>query len=418
MKAVLSKFNRLNDEFEPFAKVGTVNGKAQVTDGDAGHALDEAQTVPDPDTGEDLTTADGDRYVGALPGYFSHSIFLDAHCEDDDGNILPRWPFQAADNDSTSPDGAADRSGNGLAERARQFAAESQIVPADDGGGEQDDSALAVNLLSQIESDPSSTQARYERLERYFRQHVQDDRGFCCEHHESCRGSLNPKDELTFATGQLSHVGKHYDLSVAGRPFRILVLGMDTGQPDCGVTMAARRQQVYDRIPERFGKRNPHMRGTTLALRALLGSEDWAERAGERFVSSGESVHVLDAYAMANVRLCSAIKPPRKNSRGTPVMTRNCLPHLRATVEILEPTVIVIQGRNVRLGVAPLIRGVRALSREVEQVEFAGVPVVLVSLPHPSYPGPEFNWSGPTRPYFVDHVLPALRQAQQLALRP
>jgi hypothetical protein len=271
-----------------------------------------------------------------------------------------------------------------------------------------------MDLVSEIESDPLSTQARYERLEGYAHRHILGEGGFCCAREDSCRGSVRP--ELVYAAGQLSHVGRHYDISVAGRPLRILVLGMDTGRADSGVTMATRREQVYERIPEPFTRRNPHMRGTTLALRALLGSEDWPTRAGEYFEFHGEPVHVLDGYAMANLRLCSAIDAGSTRSRGTPVMGRNCLPQLRATIAILEPTVIVIQGLNVRREADALIRRVRALSTELELAEVADMPVVLASFMHPSYPGPTGNWSWPTSPYFVDRVLPALRRAQELAL--
>jgi len=272
-----------------------------------------------------------------------------------------------------------------------------------------------VDLRSRLGSAPALAAARYELLEGYFRDHVLGAHGFCCPREHPCRASVKPN--LLYGAGQLSHVGRHYELSVAGRPLRILVLGMDTGRPDSGVTMAVRRTQVYDRIPETFSRRNPHMRATTLALRALLGSEDWSLPGGESFEHAGKPIHLLDGYAMANLRLCSAVEPRSTRSRGTPVMGRNCLPHLRATIEILEPTVIVVQGLNVRRDVGSLLRAVESLSKELEVAEFAGVRVVLASFIHPSYPGPKGNWSWPRSPYFVNTVLPTLRRAQDLALQ-
>ena len=237
-------------------------------------------------------------------------------------------------------------------------------------------------------------------------------RGFCCVHAAECEASAKDKG-LYFAPGQLSYVGAHYGLSVAGRPFRILVIAMDTGGTDSEVTMERRREHIQ-RV--RFSHRNQHMSGTTLALRVLLGSEDWSAPAGELW---GESVHVLDSYAMANLRLCSAVMPGSRRSRGTRQMSVNCLEHLRATVQILEPTVIVVEGKSGWPYVARLMSAPRMGFEELGLVDVAGVRVVLASFKHPSTPRwNDGNWSSPDCLYFTDTVLPALRQAQELALNP
>ena len=266
-----------------------------------------------------------------------------------------------------------------------------------------------------LDSDPVATQQRYDSLAAYMREYVLSPSGFCCDNEDACRGSVGVAD--AFAAGQLSHVGHHYDLSVGDKPFRIMVLGMDTGRPDGGVTLDQRRQQIYDRIPESFSRRNPHMRGTTLALRALLGREDWDDAAQERVQLADESVHLLDAYAMANSRLCSAFKPGSTKSKGTPTMSANCLRHLRATLDILEPHVVVIQGTGVRTAIQPLVHQSERVGTNLESTELAGALVVVASFAHPSYPGPQFNWSWPSAPYFQSVVLPTLRQGRELTLR-
>lgn len=125
-----------------------------------------------------------------------------------------------------------------------------------------------------LRSDPVATQRRYEQLASYMDEHVLSEHGFCCVSGDSCRASLGAAD--AFAARQLSHVGHHYDLSVGDQPFRILVLGMDTGRPDGGVTLDRRREQIYDLIREPFSRRNPHMRGTTLALLTCKGERTGA----------------------------------------------------------------------------------------------------------------------------------------------
>jgi hypothetical protein len=49
---------------------------------------------------------------------------------------------------------------------------------------------------------------------------------------------------------------------------------------------------------------------------------------------------------MANLRLCS-VAGAGKRSRGTDIVSQNCWEHLAATIEILEPTLVISQGGNV-----------------------------------------------------------------------
>ena len=45
-------------------------------------------------------------------------------------------------------------------------------------------------------------------------------------------------------------------------------------------------REVLDRVSERFGQRNPHMKGTTTALRVLFGREPGTDRASEELVTN------------------------------------------------------------------------------------------------------------------------------------
>jgi hypothetical protein len=276
-------------------------------------------------------------------------------------------------------------------------------------------SEIIVAVVDAIRSHPAATQGRYDDLAAYMQKNVLAPHGFCCASESSCRGSLKPA--LEFSPGQLSFLGRHYDLAVEGVPLRILVLGMDTGRTDASVGLDQRRQQIYDRIPETFNKRNSHMRGTTLALRVLLGCESWDTPADEYLALDGARVHVLDAYAMANLRLCSATKPPSTNSRATTMMSRNCLRHLRTTIELLEPTIVVTQSVAIRTRIASLIRQQETVTSHLEVVELAGVRgVLLAAFSHPTAREPN-AWSSPRRRYFREVVRHTLQEARSLALR-
>ncbi|MEX0741978.1 MAG: hypothetical protein WD079_04215, partial [Phycisphaeraceae bacterium] len=147
-------------------------------------------------------------------------------------------------------------------------------------------------------------------------------RGFCCPHAKTCRASI--KAGHRYFEGILSHVGRHYDLVVDAKPMRVVVVGQEAGhavQPRFKpehVSLEDRYRAVVDRhgtgrryyAQGPYAARNPHMRGTTSALRVLFGNglgAVWEEE----FVldEDGDGFHVFDAFALVNVLLCSAHPP-------------------------------------------------------------------------------------------------------------
>lgn len=269
-------------------------------------------------------------------------------------------------------------------------------------------------MIEPFGADRAATESRIIQLRRYMDAAVTDGRDFRCRSEEGCRSSLDPT--LTFARGQLSYVGPRYDLIIGAKPYRVLVIAMDTGRTDELVTLEQRREQVFVRIPQKFSERNPHMRGTTSALRVLFGGLPGMDASGEWLDIGGESAHVFEAYAMANLRLCSAMQPGSTSSKGSIVMSSNCLRHLEASVRILEPTVVVLQGKALRKSLKPIVDEPLQLGPAVERVRLAGVPVVLASLSHPSYPGPAYGWAHLSAPYLANVVVPSLSQARTEAL--
>ena len=84
----------------------------------------------------------------------------------------------------------------------------------------------------------------------------------------------------------MSHVGRRFDLVRGGKPLRVLVVGQESGLPKDPrspwgrkVGMEARHQQIHEvtGLQKRYYAepghegRNPHMRGTTSALRTVFG---------------------------------------------------------------------------------------------------------------------------------------------------
>jgi hypothetical protein len=261
--------------------------------------------------------------------------------------------------------------------------------------------------VSVVDRDLSS--AYTARLAEFLTSTVVDaQERFICTHASQCESSASA-ERYGFAGGQLSYVGAGYACVVAGRPMRVLVLSMQVGDAEAPVTMTRRSEQVLARIQP---PRNPHMRGVTRALQLLHGlSTDPADE----WLPGG--MHVLDAYAMANSTLCSALPTGGKSRRGAPTTTmlRNCSTHLASTVESLEPTIIHTQGKQTIEALERVVSIVDRVSDEVSTAEFHGRRIIVCALSHPSS-GPPYSWSSlAAGSYFADVAAPALLLAREVA---
>ena len=156
------------------------------------------------------------------------------------------------------------------------------------------------------------------------------------------------------------------------------------------------------------------MRGTALALRLAFGLGIGADPAGERLPGSG--AHVFEAFAMANLLLCSVVTTGTTTSRHTALMRRNCSKHLETTIQVLEPTLVISQGARLVKPLSRLLATVEKHSPAVRTVALQGREFLWVRLHHPASWSVS-NWSGPDAPYLVETVRPAIELARKLALR-
>jgi hypothetical protein len=246
------------------------------------------------------------------------------------------------------------------------------------------------------------------QLDAYFRGNVMR-----CGHMGTCRLSAE-RQGYCFNPVQLPHVGAIYDLAHNGRPFRIAVCGQEAGgaKGDDSIATRSPRMSKWGRdVP--FAGRNPHMQGTTSALRLLfglpLGSDPW----DENIVVDGAYRHLFDAFALINALTCSSTAAARgKNGKPTREMKRNCVQHLRATVQILRPTVLVVQGAVAQ----------KMLSQAFPDMQVrpkgGWIPVLDTLVPllsHPSArPDPRrgdrtrLDWADLDSPYLREEVAPLL----------
>lgn len=252
-------------------------------------------------------------------------------------------------------------------------------------------------------------------LSAYSEDIVGADGRFICTSGDRCRRSVPVGNG--FAAGQLSHVGAGYAAKLDDSAVRVLVVSMQVGDAEAPVSMQQRSVQIEDRIRERFGQRNAHMRGVTLALQVLFGLPPGGD---EETLEDG--THILDAYAMANSVLCSNLPTSGRSRRGGPTRTMldNCRVYLRNSITILEPSVIVSQGRT-RQGVSThssmidTIDTCEWVSDHVAVVSVGPTRSVWCSLGHPSAGGVS-AWSWPSNRYFNEVAMPALSRARDLVM--
>lgn len=266
-----------------------------------------------------------------------------------------------------------------------------------------------------IRSFPERSARRIALLDAYFREHVlgQD---FLCRHYDECRAS---RSDYLFFEGQLPHVGRHFDLEINGRATRIVVIGQEYGTGPAQVSLSARSDMIARSASQDFRSRarNPHMKGTASILRLLLGRSPGTDAEGERLGVSPEA-HIFDGFALVNALLCSSVKevkPIGENFKGaakgfsSSAMRRNCGPHLLAVLEIMEPTVIVVQGQGVRKWIAPVLN-LSERGTVTEQVRIGPREADLFTFDHPSAGGVSGYWGGsPNSRYLTEIVMPAIR---------
>lgn len=275
--------------------------------------------------------------------------------------------------------------------------------------------------------DMPGTRRRVARLRRYVKGTLLDGNEFRCPHEDACRRST--KRGYQFREETMSHVGRRFDMFLGEKPLRVMVVGQESGLPKDPespwghkVTMQARYHQIHDVTglqkryyaePGRQG-RNPHMRGTTLALRTIFGSGPGDDFDGEHVNPvNGKPFHCFDGFALVNRLLCSA--GPIKTSKGSPssTMLNNCAKHFAATASILEPTVVILQGALVAKWVAPLLEPGRIYHEHLHEAYLGEQRMLVCSFSHPSAHG-ALRWGDqPHAPYMQEVVVPTIREARR-----
>ncbi len=266
--------------------------------------------------------------------------------------------------------------------------------------------------------DPQQTAQRAARLAAYYSQHLLAHEHFLCRHCAACKASYT-NEAGHYSEGQLNAPGTHYDLTVDDRPLRIVIVGQESGTGLAHTTMADRRAAIARAATEqRFvaeadhPARTQHMKGITNVLRLLFGNGLGTDYAGE-FVTltDGSDVHLLHCFTLVNYLLCSAHSTKRsKRGESTATMRRNCNEHFRATLEILEPTVVIVEGKAMWPNVRRAFDTLYPIDGPIFQATIGDHHAFVLSLTHPSAMHPH-NWGINTSTiYLITTVVPTIAQ--------
>ena len=259
--------------------------------------------------------------------------------------------------------------------------------------------------------DQQKSEERRRALDQYLTANVLATE-FICTHYQECKSSHAAR----FYEGQLHHVGRFYDLLFDGLPLRIVIVGQEYGHAPAPVNSQARYNMIMSsglecrfKAEGNFEARNPHMRGTSNVLRLLFNVPLGTDHKSEFMKIDGGCVHLFDAFALVNYLLCSAVGNDGK-TRGlaTPTMMKNCQHHFRGALQILEPSVIVVQGKRIWPWVRSTFDSITHQASEVHAAKLGSIQTFVASFTHPSARYP-YNWGTNDRtPYLLQTVRPSI----------
>lgn len=275
-----------------------------------------------------------------------------------------------------------------------------------------------TDIQRRIQTRPEATNTRKAAVDSYLQAQVSGASEFVCSHLDACRSS----HDGAFLEGQLHHIGGHYDAYIDERPFRVVIVGQEYGHPPAMVSLDSREEMIMrSGLEHRFVAqdglpgRNPHMKGTTSLLRLLYGRPPGDDYEGEWVTTTdGVRIHLFEAFALVNYLICSATPEGSSRGQSTRLMKTNCARHFRSVLELLQPTVLVCQGKGFSSWVVKALGVGRVEAQDrVFHFELGGVRGVGAILNHPSTPNWVHSWGSLRAPYLREMVLPTVNEIRR-----
>ena len=261
--------------------------------------------------------------------------------------------------------------------------------------------------------DLDSSATKLGDMERYFAENVWNSTDqLVCHSRDMCRTSAMKRPDTSFHEGQGQMVGPYFDLAVDEKPLRVLVIPMEFGSDESGISFTDRTSNVADMASQKqFQQLNPHMRGVVFTLQLAYGLPAGESGANVLNIEGHGEVHLFKAYAMVNLLWCSAVRGTTMSSRSTGLMRASCSRHMRATIDILKPTLVISQGSGLDETLRASLGVREPVNPHIAECELDGNKFVWASLRHPT-----LHWHSTKYTYFRDVVAPTIGEARDRAL--
>lgn len=176
---------------------------------------------------------------------------------------------------------------------------------------------------------------------------------FDCPCYKNCDASAGGGDTLgSGKTCMMSYIGEQFASNVPGEKFRLVLVGIDHGEPE-GATFEQRRKGIEDWYQKGGNNFNPHYRGVVKTAAAVFGSTgDCCRRmcttSCHKSRDRAPSQCVIDRFAQPNCVKCTPIDTVNRTSRATWPMMINCAHHLINELRLLRPRLVVFHGVRAR----------------------------------------------------------------------
>lgn len=256
-----------------------------------------------------------------------------------------------------------------------------------------------------------------KKVKNYLEKNVLANK-FLCKMHLQCKSS----HDGIFYEGQLHHIGNFYDLTYKQKPYRIVIVGQEYGHKPARVTLEKRYKNIMNSATKKrfkaldnFGHRNPHMRGTTSVLKALFGFQLSTFYEDEFITIDGSKQHIFDSFALVDYLLCSAVPfEGSKKGKSTNEMKKNCRKHFRNVIKILEPNIIIVQGKQFFPWIKKSFDFSKNISENLYKSNIDFNEYLVASFTHPSAHFP-YNWGANEKTqYLLNTVLPTVSKIRSI----
>ena len=190
--------------------------------------------------------------------------------------------------------------------------------------------------MSGWEFDTAKTQERYKSLQAYYQSKGLNADKFACRHWQVCSASQKAGNVHQYSGGTVGLM-PFYDVSYRNRAVRVLVIGKEESPNPNKLygTSSNFDSRSFGCLSTIFSQtRTNHIKGTLLTLQRIF---------------EVESDYLYASYALGNALRCGFQKPEvatnTSDLQDTRTMWQNCIAYLVGEIEILEPTLIITQGR-------------------------------------------------------------------------